>query len=114
MYRLLLLTLAILVLVGVYATRSAPSDAREVVVYSARIEKLIKPMFDAFTTKTGITVKYFTASESELFERLKAEGPHTPADILMTVDAGNLWLAQQAGLLGRFKSDVIERNIPAH
>ncbi|MGH7433340.1 MAG: Fe(3+) ABC transporter substrate-binding protein, partial [Candidatus Methylomirabilales bacterium] len=48
----------------------------EVVVYSARIEKLIKPMFEAFTHTTGIEVKYFTASEAELFERLKAEGIH--------------------------------------
>jgi len=62
----------------------AALEAREVgvvVVYSARIEKLIKPMFDAFTEKTGIEVKYFTAKEVELFERLKAEGSHTPADI---------------------------------
>jgi iron(III) transport system substrate-binding protein len=84
------------------------------VVYSARIEKLIKPMFDAFTEKTGIEVKYFTAKEAELFERLKAEGSHTPADIFITVDAGNLWLAEQAGLLQGFASPVIMKNIPAH
>ena len=71
----------------------------EVVVYSARIEQLIKPMFDAFTAQTGIKVRYFTASEAELFERLKAEGANTPADVLMTVDVGNLWLAEQADLL---------------
>lgn len=92
----------------------APATAQEVVVYSARIEKLIKPMFDAFTTKRGIKVKYFSASEPELFERLKAEGPKTPADVLMTVDAGNLWIAEQAGLLQGFKSVVIEKNIPLH
>lgn len=93
------------------------TEAREpgsVVVYSSRIEKLIKPMFDAFTAKTGIAVTYFTANEAELFERLKAEGPNTPADILMTVDAGNLWIAEQAGLLRGFESSVIATNIPAH
>jgi iron(III) transport system substrate-binding protein len=88
--------------------------AEEVVVYSARIEKLIKPMFDAFTAKTGIEVKYFTANEAELFERLKAEGADTPADVLMTVDAGNLWLAEHAGLLQGFDSPTIEDNIPSH
>lgn len=88
--------------------------AREVNVYSARIEKLIKPMFDAFTRRTGIKVKYFTASEAELFERLKAEGANTAADVFMTVDAGNLWIAEQAGLLQGFASPVIEKNIPAH
>ncbi|MFB3076026.1 MAG: extracellular solute-binding protein [Candidatus Methylomirabilales bacterium] len=94
-----------------------PLQAREVglvVVYSARIERLIKPMFDAFTEKTGIEVKYFTAKEVELFERLKAEGSHTPADIFITVDAGNLWLAEQVGLLQGFDSPVITKNIPAH
>lgn len=88
--------------------------AGEVVVYSARIEKLIKPMFEAFTAETGIKVSYFTASEAELFERLKAEGINTQADVLMTVDAGNLWLAEQAGLLQDFDSSPIAANIPAH
>lgn len=86
----------------------------EVVVYSARIEQLIKPMFDAFTAKTGIPVKAFTASEKELFERLQSEGANTPADVLMTVDVGNLWIAEQAGLLQGFTSNVIEQNIPNH
>ena len=98
-------------LLGVHAT-SAP--AQEVVVYSARIEALIKPMFEAFTAKTGAKVKYFTASEKELLERLKAEGANSPADALMTVDAGNLWLAQNTGVLQGFKSEIIDKNIPAH
>ena len=89
-------------------------EAQEVVVYSARIERLIKPIFDAFTQNPGIKVKYFTASEKELFERLKAEGSKTPADVFMTVDAGNLWIAEQAGLLQGIQSTVIEKNIPTH
>ena len=96
---------------GVHAA-SAP--AQEVVVYSARIEALIRPMFEAFTAKTGAKVKYFTASEKELLERLKAEGANSPADALMTVDAGNLWLAQNTGVLQGFKSEIIDKNIPAH
>lgn len=94
--------------------QAGAAAADEVVVYSARIESLIKPMFDAFTAKTGIKARYFTASEKELYERMKAEGSKSPADILMTVDAGNLWLAEQAGLLQGFKSAPIEKNIPAH
>ncbi|HEV8673874.1 MAG TPA: extracellular solute-binding protein [Methylomirabilota bacterium] len=95
-------------------TLGSAAGGGEVVVYSARIEQLIQPMFDAFTAKTGIKVKTFSASEAELFERLKAEEARTPADVLMTVDVGNLWLAQQAGLLQEFGSPVIEKNIPAH
>ena len=64
--------------------------------------------------RQGVKVRYFTAKESELFERLKAEGLNTPADLFMTVDAGNLWRAEQAGLLQGFKSKVIAKNIPAH
>src|SRR5262249_33993709 len=70
--------------------------------------------FDAFTAKTGIKVTAFSASEAELFERLKAEGQKTPADVLMTVDVGNLWLAQQAGLLQPIASPVIGKEIPAN
>lgn len=109
-----LAALALLLLLTLPPSTPEASGPNEVVVYSARIEKLIKPMFDAFTARTGITVRYHTASEAELYERLKAEGPHTPADVLMTVDAGNLWLAEQAGLLQGMESAVIDKNIPAH
>ena len=50
------------------------AHAQEVVVYSARIEQLIKPMFDAFTKETGIKVKYTTDNEGALLARLEAEG----------------------------------------
>ncbi|MFQ5849206.1 MAG: extracellular solute-binding protein [Candidatus Binatia bacterium] len=106
---------AVFVFAGLFfGAAPAPASAEQVVVYSARIEKLIKPMFGAFTTKTGIKVNYSTAKAAQLFERLKAEGSKTPADVFMTVDAGNLWIAEQAGLLQGFKSPVIENNIPAH
>lgn len=88
--------------------------AAEVVVYSARIEQLIKPMFDAFTEETGIKVKYTTDNEGALLARLQAEGKNTPADMLITVDAGNLWAAGQAGLLKPVKSEALAHNIPVH
>jgi iron(III) transport system substrate-binding protein len=109
--RIILLVLAFATLLGGQESATA---AESLTVYSARIEQLIKPMFDAFTARTGTKVRFFTASEPELFERLKAEGPHTPADVLMTVDAGNLWLAQQAGLLQGFESALVAKSIPAH
>lgn len=90
------------------------AQAQEVVVYSARIEQLIKPMFDAFTQETGIKVKYTTDNEGALLARLEAEGKNTPADMLITADVGNLWAAARAGLLKPVKSDVLESNIPAH
>ncbi|MDE2366697.1 MAG: extracellular solute-binding protein, partial [Betaproteobacteria bacterium] len=79
-----------------------------------RIEQLIKPMFDAFTKDTGITVKFVTDKEGALLARLKAEGKNTPADMLITSDAGNLWEAAREGLLQPVKSETLETNIPAY
>ncbi len=93
---------------------AVPAMAEEVTVYSARIEALIKPLFDAYTKETGVQVKFVTDKEGPLMERLKAEGANTPADILLTVDAGNLWQADQLGLLKPVKSAVLEANVPAH
>lgn len=90
------------------------SRAEEVVVYSARIEQLIKPMFDAFTKDSGIAVKFVTDKEGPLLARLKAEGKNTPADMLITVDAGNLWEAAREGLLRPVESEILETNVPAH
>ena len=87
---------------------------QEVVVYSARIEQLIKPMFDAFTKETGIKVKFVTDKEGALLQKLKAEGTNTPADVLITVDAGNLWEAANEGLLQPVDSAVLAKNVPPY
>lgn len=89
-------------------------QAAEVVVYSARIEQLIKPLFDNFTRETGIAVKFTTDKEGALLARLLAEGKKTPADMLITTDAGNLWEAARKGLLQPIDSAVLAANIPAH
>ncbi|WP_289139638.1 extracellular solute-binding protein [uncultured Pseudomonas sp.] len=87
--------------------------ADEVVVYSSRIDELIKPVFDAYTKKTGVQVKFITDKEAPLMQRIKAEGQNATADLLLTVDAGNLWQAEQMGILQPFTSKVIDANIPA-
>jgi iron(III) transport system substrate-binding protein len=88
--------------------------AEEVVVYSARSHYGQEPAFEAFTKQTGIEIKSFGGNASELFERLRAEGDKTPADVLISVDAGNLWNAAQAGLLSAIDSPTLQSNIPAH
>ncbi|BCT67170.1 hypothetical protein NNRS527_00748 [Nitrosospira sp. NRS527] len=93
---------------------ASASHAEQVVVYSARIEQLIKPMFDAFTKDTGINVKFVTDKEGPLLARLKAEGKNTPADMLITSDAGNLWEAAQEGLLRPVESKTLQANVPAY
>jgi len=106
----LLATLPALALSGLSTPLLA---AEELVVYTARIDELIKPVFDAYTAKTGVKVKFITDKEAPLMARLKAEGANTPADLLITVDAGNLWQAEQEGVLKPLKSAVIDANIPA-
>ncbi|TWC41602.1 iron(III) transport system substrate-binding protein [Pseudomonas sp. SJZ079] len=95
------------------ALAGAVQAADEVVVYSSRIDELIKPVFDAYTAKTGVPVKFITDKEAPLLARLKAEGENTPADMLITVDAGNLWQAEQQGVLKPLQSAIIAENIPA-
>jgi iron(III) transport system substrate-binding protein len=84
-----------------------------VVVYTARHYGQ-EPVFEAFTKQTGITMQSFDGSPSELFERLQAEGDKTPADVLIAVNAGDLWHAAQAGLLAKIDAPELQANIPAH
>lgn len=92
----------------------AAQAAQPVTVYSARNEQLIKPLFERFTAETGIPVRYITDKEGPLLARLKAEGRNTRADMLMTVDAGNLWQAAEQGVLAELKSPVLDKNIPEY
>lgn len=91
-----------------------PAQADPLVIYSARNEPLIKPVFDRYTAETGVEIRFLTDKEAPLLARLQAEGARTPADILMTVDAGNLWQAAQQGVLAAIDSEVLKANIPAH
>lgn len=93
---------------------AATALAAEVVVYSARNEQLIKPLFDAYTKETGVQVKFVTDKEGPLMARLKAEGANSPADLFITVDAGNLWQATAEGLLQPVESKALKANVPAH
>jgi len=91
------------------------TQAAEVVIYSARSAQYgPETAFEAFTKRTGIQVKTFGGNSSELFERLRAEGDKTPADVLITVDAGNLWNAARSGLLSKVDSPELLANVPAN
>ncbi len=88
--------------------------ADTVTVYSARNEQLLKPLLDRYSKETGTEIRLLTANEGALLARLNAEGASTPADLLITVDAGNLWLAAQQGQLQAIKSSTLTTNVPAH
>jgi iron(III) transport system substrate-binding protein len=96
-------TLVLLAFVGViFATSGSSSD--ELVIYSARSHYGEEEPFERFAKDTGNDLRLRGGSASELYERLRAEGDDTPADVLITVDAANLWRAKEAGLIDSWKS----------
>ncbi len=105
----------ILVTAGLVALAACGSDAGDVVnVYSHRHYEADQILFDRFTEVTGIRVNVVTASADELITRLENEGEASPADMLITVDAGRLHRAKTRGLLQSVTSSVLEANVPDH
>jgi iron(III) transport system substrate-binding protein len=92
---------------------AAPAIAAEVNLYTIREPGLIKPMLDAFTEKTGIRTNTIFLKDG-LAERVAAEGANSPADILMTVDVGNLVDLADKGLTQPIKSAALDAAVPAN
>ena len=91
----------------------AAQAAGEVNLYSARKEALIKPLLDRFTELTGIQVNLVTGKADALLKRLESEGRNSPADLLLTTDAGRLHRAKAAGLTQAIDSAELQSAIPA-
>ena len=105
--------LATLAFAGLVAL--APSLAAEQVnLYSARHYDTDFTLYDTFTQRTGIKVNLIEGGSDALIERIANEGEYTPADLLITVDAGRLWRAQERGIFQPVRSEVLEQRIPAH
>ena len=102
------------VVAGLALLASANVLAEEVNVYSAREEQLIKPLLDAFSKDTGIKVNLVTGDDDPLLERLKREGANSPADVLITADAGRLYRATQNGSLQAIQSAKLNQAVPAN
>ena len=108
-FRTLFFSALLMLLVSPYSLAVA-----EVNVYSARQESLIKPLLDRFTEQTGAKINLVTGKGDALLTRLKSEGMNSPADVLLTVDAGRLYRAQEASILQVVESDDLNRLIPSH
>ena len=93
--------------------REVAGKVEVVNVYTSR-HYGVETVFARFTQETGIEVRFTTGSDAVLRERLRADGKNTPADVYMAVDAGNLWLAGEAGLLAAVESQVLRESIPSH
>lgn len=94
-------------------TPSAAAEPDRLVVYSGRAERLIKPILDAFQAKTGIQVDLLSSGTTDVVNRLQAEGARTPADLLITNDAGSLERARELGLLRPLTAPEITAAIPS-
>ena len=91
---------------------AAPAIAAEVNVYSSRQPYLVEPLFDAFTSETGIKVNVSFLKKG-MIEKLKAEGDRSPADLVMTTDISRLNGVVEAGVTQTVASDTLSANIPA-
>jgi iron(III) transport system substrate-binding protein len=101
---------------GVLAGAGFGAEAQEKVLnlYSSRHYQTDESLYANFTKQTGIRINRIEAGEDPLIERLKNEGASSPADVLVTVDAGRLWRAEQLGLFQPVKSKVLESRLPEH
>lgn len=105
--------LTLITTVAAVLAGTAAASAEEVNVYSARKEALIKPLLDKFTQQTGIEVNLVTGGADALLKRLEMEGMNSPADAVITVDAGRLHRARTSDLLQPVESDAIAAAVPA-
>ena len=90
------------------------ADGGEVVVYTARKYQLVEDLFAEYTKATGTKIRAVTDDAGPLIQRLRTEGADTPADVLITVDAGDLWFAADQGLLAPLESPTLMANVPAN
>jgi iron(III) transport system substrate-binding protein len=113
---ILLLTGGGLLLIAAFAgivIATSGSSAKELDVYTARSHYGEEQPFRTFAEREGYDIKLFGGSASELYERIESEGDRTKADVLITVDAANLWRAKKDGLLQPVRSAALERDVPA-
>ena len=82
-------------------------------MYSSRKDVLIVPLLEQFEKQTGIEVNLITGKAGALLSRIQSEGAASPADVLVTVDAGNLHRAKAADLVQTIQSKLLESRIPS-
>ena len=93
---------------------ASPLFSSQINVYTHRHYATDKKLNEMFTKETGIKVKIVKGKSAQLLKRLEIEGEYSPADILITVDAGRLQIAKSKDLLQSISSDKLNQRIPAH
>jgi iron(III) transport system substrate-binding protein len=90
----------------------AHAEDRVLNLYSSRHYRTDDALYAEFTKNTGIKINRIEAKENALIERIRNEGARSPADVLITTDAGRLWRAEQLGLFQPVRSATLEQRIP--
>ena len=88
------------------------ASAGELNLYSSRHYDTDIALYENFTEATGIKINLIEAGADELIERIKSEGEASTADLLITVDAGRLWRAEQAGIFQPIDSPILNERLP--
>ena len=99
---------------AVVRAESSVASTKQLVIYTSRAEYLLKPLLDRYTAMHGVKFRYMKGEAAALVQKLITEGKNTQADLLITVDAGNLWFAAQNKLLAPLKSKQLETAVPKH
>ena len=110
--RRLAMPLAALVAGSAMASQAAVAD--ELNIYSARHYDSDAALYAAFTEQTGIEVNVLEGDSDQLIQRLKLEGEASPADVMITVDAGRLWRGEQEDIFASVESEVLNERLPAY
>lgn len=105
---------SIAVLLGLLSGVALAGETEVVNVYSARHYDTDLALYERFTETTGIEVNLIEGGSDALIERIRNEGEFSPADMLITVDAGRLWRAHQQGVFQPVESALLDERIPAH
>lgn len=101
-------------LISTFVCAFSVNAEEEITLYTHRHYESDQALFEQFEKETGIDVKVVKASADGLMERLKAEGKNTPADVLITADAGRLYKAKEQGLLQPVESEILIERVPAN
>jgi iron(III) transport system substrate-binding protein len=98
----------------VFLVGKASAQDKVLNLYTARHYQTDEAFYTGYTQATRIKINRIEGGEDALFERIKAEGANSPADVFLTVDVARLWRAEQAGIFAPVKSPSISNRVPAH
>jgi iron(III) transport system substrate-binding protein len=96
-----------------FSISEAAAQEKVLNLYTARHYSTDEAFYTDYTKATGIKINRIEGGEDALFERIKAEGANSPADVFLTVDVARLWRAEQAGIFAPLKSAALDKRIPA-